>query len=173
VVGTSSLKISQAVARIARGEQSMLKLGNLSAERDWGYAPEYIEAMWRMLQQDRPGDYVIGTGTCYAVRAFVELCFSVTGVEIAWSGCGAEEIGRDARTGEVRVEVDPVYYRPLEIERLRANPSKAATTLGWKARTLAPDLARLMVRYDLAHDDYGYLDLVDDSAILRRWKRLR
>lgn len=166
-------KISQAVARIARGEQSILKLGNLSAERDWGYAPEYVEAMWRMLQQDRPGDYVIGTGTSYTVRAFVEFCVGVTGVEIAWSGRGAEEIGRDARTGEVRVEVDPVYYRPLEVERLRADPSKAAASLGWKARTLAPDLARLMVRYDLAHDDYGHPDLVDDSTIRRRWNRLQ
>ena len=161
-------KITQAVARIARGEQSVLKLGNLSAERDWGYAPEYVEAMWRMLQQDKPGDYVIGTGVSYSVRSFVELCFDEVGVKIAWSGSGSAEVGRDVRSGDVRVAVDPVYYRPLEVERLRARPAKAASELGWQAKTLAPELARLMVRYDLAYDDYGYADIVDDGAIARR-----
>jgi GDPmannose 4,6-dehydratase len=166
-------KITQAVARIARGEQSTLKLGNLSAQRDWGYAPEYVEAMWRMLQRDKPGDYVIGTGISYSVRSFVELCFDVVGIKIAWSGSGSAEVGRDARSGDVRVAVDPVYYRPLEVERLRSDPAKAAAELGWKARTLAPELARLMVRYDLAYDDYGYADVVDDDAISRRWTPAR
>jgi GDPmannose 4,6-dehydratase len=161
-------KITQAVARISRGEQSVLKLGNLSAERDWGYAPEYVEAMWRILQRDKPGDYVIGTGTSYSVRSFVELCFDVVGVKIAWSGSGSAEVGRDTRSGDVRIAVDPVYYRPLEVERLRANPAKAGAELGWRAKTLAPELARLMVRYDLAYDDYGYADVVDDGAIARR-----
>jgi GDPmannose 4,6-dehydratase len=163
-------KISQAVARIARGEQSVLKLGNLSAERDWGYAPEYVEAMWRMLQRDKPGDYVIGTGVAHSVRDFVELCFDVVGVKIAWSGSGPSEVGRDARSGEIRVVVDPVYYRPLEVERLRAAPARAAVELGWKASVLAPDLARLMVRYDLAHDDYGHPDIVDDKLLRWQWK---
>ena len=166
-------KVSQAVARIARGEQSVLKLGNLSAERDWGYAPEYVEAMWRMLQQENPGDYVIGTGASYSVRNFVELCFAVIGVKIAWSGSDSAEIGRDARSGDVRVIVDPVYYRPLEVERLRASPAKAEAELGWTARTLAPELARLMVRYDLAYDDYGYGDVVEDGVMSRRWTPAR
>lgn len=166
-------KITQAVARIARGEQVVLKLGNLSAERDWGYAPEYVEAMWRMLQQDKPGDYVIGTGVSYSVRDFVELCFDVVDVKIAWSGSESTEVGRDARSGAVRVVIDPVYYRPLEVERLRASPAKAAAELGWKAHTLAPELARLMVRYDLAYDDYGHNDVVDDGVISRRWPPAR
>jgi len=166
-------KITQAVARIARGEQSVLKLGNLSAERDWGYAPEYVEAMWRMLQRDRPGDYVIGTGVSQSVRNFVELCFEVVNVKIAWSGSGETEVGRDSRSGDVRVVVDPVYYRPLEVERLRASPAKAVAELGWKAKTLAPELARVMVRYDLAYDDYGHADIVDDTVISRRWNPAR
>lgn len=163
-----SKKITQAVARIARGEQQVLKLGNLSAERDWGYAPEYVEAMWRILQRDSPGDYVLGTGASYSVRQFVEFCFAEIGVALEWSGSGLDETGRDSATGETRIVVDPVYYRPLEVERLRANPAKSAAELGWKADTLAPALARLMVRYDLAHDDYGFPDSVDDKAIQRR-----
>ncbi len=164
-------KITQAVARIARGQQAVLKLGNLSAERDWGYAPEYVEAMWRILQRDKPGDYVLGTGVSYSVRQFVEFCFGEIGVELEWSGTGAEEVGRDTKSGKTRVAVDPVYYRPLEVERLRANPAKSADELGWKARTLAPELARIMVRYDLAYDEYGHPDAVDDDVIARRWTR--
>jgi GDPmannose 4,6-dehydratase len=163
-------KISQAVARIAREEQSVVRLGNLSAERDWGYAPEYVEAMWRMLQNDEPDDFVIGTGFSYSVRQFAEFCFSVIGVRLEWSGQGVDEKGHDAATGQLRVVVDPTYYRPLEVERLRAHPVKAIGQLGWKASTFAPDLARLMVRYDLAFDDYGEGDVVDDETIARRWR---
>lgn len=163
-------KISQAVARIARKEQSVIKLGNLSAERDWGYAPEYVEAMWRMLQSDKPGDYVIGTGHSYSVRQFAEFCFAAVGVRLEWSGQDADEKGHDASTGQLRVVVDPTYYRPLEVERLRANPAKATLQFDWKASTLAPDLAQLMVRYDLAFDDYGEPDIVDDETIARRWR---
>lgn len=160
-------KITQAVARIARGEQTILKLGNLSAQRDWGYASEYVEAMWLMLQQPAPGDYVIGTGVSYTVREFVEFCFREVGVTIVWSGTGPDEIGRDVRTGVVRVTVDPVYYRPLEVERLRANPAKARARLGWAAKVLAPELARLMIRYDLVHNDYGHPDSVSDEQVKR------
>jgi GDPmannose 4,6-dehydratase len=131
-------KVTLAVARIARGEQSVLTLDNLSAERDWGYAPEYVEATWRMLQQDKPGDYVIGTGISYSVRSFVEFCFDIVGVEIVWSGSGSAKVGRDARSGDARIMVDPVYYRPLEVERLRSGSAKAAE-LGWKATFLAPE----------------------------------
>jgi GDPmannose 4,6-dehydratase len=161
-------KISQAVARIRRGEQEVLRLGNLSAERDWGYAPEYVDAMWRMMQQPSPEDLVIGTGTSYSVRQFVEFCFAEVGVEIVWSGSGLDETGKDRRTGKVRVVVDPAYFRPLEVERLRADASKAARVVGWKAKTLAPQLARLMVRYDLVHDDYGFPDEVPDALVAQR-----
>lgn len=163
-------KITTMVAKIARGERQVLKLGNLSAERDWGYAPEYVEAMWRILQRDTPGDYVLGTGVSYSVRQFVELSFAEVGIQIEWSGSGTDEVGRDSRTGVTRVTVDPMYYRPLEVERLRANPEKSARELGWTARTLAPELARLMVRYDLAHDEYGYPDIVSDDTIRMRWR---
>jgi GDPmannose 4,6-dehydratase len=163
-------KISQAVARIARKEQSVIRLGNLSAERDWGYAREYVEAMWLMLQNDTPGDYVIGTGVSYSVKQFAEFCFDVVGVQLAWRGQGVDEEGYDARTGELRVVVDPTYYRPLEVEKLRANPSSSAARLKWKASTFAPALARIMVRYDLAFDDYGEADMVADELIDRRWR---
>jgi len=161
-------KISQAVARIARGEQQILSLGNLSAERDWGYAPEYVEAMWQMMQQPVAHDLVIGTGVSYPVRQFADFCFATVGIEIVWSGAGASEIGRDRRTGAVRVVVDPTYFRPLEVERLQANPRRAEQILGWRAKTLAPELARLMVRYDLVHDDYGYADEVTDDNVAER-----
>jgi len=164
-------KISQAVARIARGEQEVLRLGNLSAERDWGYAPEYVEAMWMMLQQAQPSDLVIGTGTSHSVRQFAEFCFAEAGIEIVWSGKGEAETGKDRRTGKVRVAVDPAYFRPLEVERLRADPAKAKKALGWKAKTLTPQLARLMVRYDLVRDDYGYPDAVTDAQVRERLGR--
>jgi GDPmannose 4,6-dehydratase len=158
-------KISQAVARIARGKQDVLKLGNLSAMRDWGYAPEYAEAMWKMLQQATPDDYVIGTGQSHTVRQFVDFCFGEVGVKIAWSGDGASEVGKDAKTGRTRIVVDPIYYRPLEVERLRADPAKARAQLAWQAKVMAPELARLMVRYDLVRDSYGYPDIVSDDDV--------
>lgn len=161
-------KISQAVARIARGEQEVMRLGNLSAERDWGYAPEYVEAMWLMMQQPKPEDMVIGTGTSHTVRQFAEFCFAEAGIEIAWSGKGETETGTDRRTGKLRVVVDPAYFRPLEVERLRADARKASQAIGWKAKTLAPQLAKLMVRYDLVHDDYGFPDEVSDAQIRDR-----
>ena len=161
-------KISQAVARIARGEQEVLRLGNLSAERDWGYAPEYVEAMWLMMQQPKADDLVIGTGTSHTVRQFAELCFAEAGIDVEWTGKGIEEKGVDRRSGKVRVVVDPAYFRPLEVERLRADTSKAAQAIGWRARTLAPELAKLMVRYDVVYDDYGYPDAVADARVAER-----
>ena len=161
-------KISQAVARIARGQQQVLSLGNLSAERDWGYAPEYVEAMWQMMQQPSAHDLVIGTGVSYTVRQFAEFCFAAVGIEIEWTGTEASEVGHDRRTGAVRVIVDPRYFRPVEVEKLRADPRRAEQMLGWRPRTFAPELARLMVRYDLVHDDYGYLDDVTDESVAER-----
>ena len=166
-------KISQAVARIARGEQEFVRLGNLSAERDWGYAPEYVAAMWTMLQQPASGDYVIGTGVSYSVRQFAELCFAAIGREIVWSGSGIDEIGRDAASGAVRVKVDPYYFRPLETEHLRADAAKASRAFGWSARVLAPELARVMVRYDIVHDEYGFPDSVSDTDVDSRLRGRR
>ena len=126
--------------------------------------------MWRILQCDTPSDYVIGTGISYSVRQFTEFCFDVIGVKLEWKGHGADEKGYDAATGALRVVVDPSYYRPLEVERLRANPARATSRLGWQASTLAPALAKIMVRYDLAFDDYGEPDSVSDEAIAKRWR---
>lgn len=158
-------KISLAVARIARGEQDLVKLGNLSAQRDWGYAPDYVEAMWMMLQRDEASDYVVGTGRSYSVREFVEVCFREIGVEIVWRGSGVDEVGIDAASGTVRVAVDPVYFRPTEVETLRADPARIERDLGWKAQMQVPELARLMVRYDLAYNEYGFPDVVEDAVI--------
>ena len=164
-------KITQAVARIARGEQDRLVLGNLDAERDWGYAPEYVEAMWLMLQQDKPDDYVVGTGVSTSVRRFVELCFQEIGIAVEWRPHGVAEVGVDAQSGKILVETDPRYLRPLEVEILRADPSKIQREIGWRSKTDVAELARIMVRYDLAHDEYGFDDLVPDDLIARWRKR--
>ncbi|RMD48640.1 MAG: GDP-mannose 4,6-dehydratase [Alphaproteobacteria bacterium] len=149
-------KITRAVARIHQGRQEVLRLGNLDAVRDWGHARDYVEAMWLMLQQDEPGDYVIATGEAHTVREFVEAAFAEVGVEIVWEGSGLEEKGIDAGTGKVRVEVDPRYFRPAEVEVLIGDASKARRELGWTPRTTFRELVREMVAYDLQYDDFGH-----------------
>lgn len=151
-------KITKAVARISKGQQDRLILGNLDAKRDWGYAKDYVEAMWLMLQQEAPEDLVIATGRTSSVREFVELAFRHTGVELVWKGTGVEEKGHDARTGKVLVEVDPRYFRPAEVELLWGDPRKAEARLGWKPKTGLEELVRIMVDYDLKYDDYGQGD---------------
>ena len=151
-------KATKAVARIAQGRQELLSLGNLDAKRDWGYAKDYVEAMWLMLQQDRPDDYVIASGETYTVRQFVEMAFAVTGVQLEWTGHGVNERGIDIATGRTRVAVDARYFRPTEVNLLWGDPTKAATQLGWKARTPIRDLIRIMVNYDLRHEGYGGSD---------------
>lgn len=148
-------KITRAVARIERGGIDPLQLGNLDALRDWGYAKDYVEAMWRMLQQDRPDDYVIATGKTHTVRQFVEMAFAVVGRQIVWSGRGVDEVGRDAADGRLLVKVNPRYFRPAEVDLLQGDPSKARRELGWEPRTSLPQLVEMMVRYDLVHDGYG------------------
>ena len=144
-------KIAIEVARISKGISQKLSLGNLDAIRDWGYAKEYVEAMWLMLQSDKPDDYVIGTGQASTVREFVEWCFQAVDIKITWQGDGVNEVGIDQKTGEILVDIDPKYYRPTEVEHLLANPSKAHKNLGWKAKTFAPELAEIMVKSEL-HD---------------------
>ncbi len=143
-----SRKITMAAARIVLGTQALLRLGNLDARRDWGYAPEYVEGMWRMLQLDEPGDYVLATGETHTVREFVEYAFADLGVSIQWTGSGVDEKGRDVRTGRVVVEVDPTYFRPTEVDLLVGDYSLARTRLGWEPKTRFRDLVRLMVRHD-------------------------
>ena len=153
-------KISRAVARIKQRKQDVLHLGNLNAKRDWGYAKEYVKCMWLMLQQETPEDFVIATGETYSVRQFVEFSFEAVGMEIYWSGIGKNEVGIDKLTDKVVVAVDPIYYRPAEVELLWGDPSKAAKKLGWKPRVSVKQLAAMMVNYDLQYDSFGYPDPV-------------
>ncbi len=142
-------KITRAVAAIRHGFQDKLYLGNLDAQRDWGHAREYAEGMWRMLQQETPDDYVLATGVTTRVRDFVSRAFAQTGVTIAWEGEGVDEIGRDAATGTVRVEVDPRYFRPAEVDLLIGDPRKAKEKLGWVHQTGWAALCDEMVQEDL------------------------
>ncbi len=148
-------KITKAVAAIKQGKQETLKLGNMDAKRDWGYAKEYVEAMWLMLQQDEPDDFVVATGKAYTVRQFVEYSFNEIGVAIEWRGKGVDEKGYDPNTGKLRVEIDPRYFRPAEVEYLLGDPTKASKLLGWTAKTNVQELCNKMVRYDLSNDSYG------------------
>jgi len=148
-------KITDGVARIARGKLDAIELGNLDALRDWGYASEYVDGMWRMLQHDEPDTFVLATGQMHSVRKFVELAFAAAGVAIEWRGTGVEEAGIDARTGTVRVRINPAFYRPAEVEQLLGNAEKAHAKLGWRATTSLEALCRMMVEADLARIDRG------------------
>ena len=143
-------KISLAAARIAQGEQDKLYLGNLDARRDWGYAKDYVECMWLILQHDVPEDFVIATGEMHTVREFATLAFKEAGIELRWEGEGVDEKGIDVATGKVLVEVDPKYFRPAEVEQLLGDPTKARTLLGWNPRkTPFGELVSIMVRHDM------------------------
>ncbi len=143
-------KITRAAARIEVGLQDRLYLGNLDAQRDWGYAPEYVEAMWLMLQQPEPDDYVIATNETHTVREFAALAFKAAGIDVTWEGEGLEEKGVEAGTGRTLVEIRPRYFRPTEVDVLQGDASKAARELGWRPRTSFRELVATMVRYDLA-----------------------
>ena len=144
-------KITLAAARIAQGEQDKLYLGNLDAKRDWGYAKDYVECMWLILQHDVPEDFVIATGEMHTVREFCTLAFAEIGINLRWEGEGVNEKGIDTATGKVLVEVDPKYFRPAEVEQLLGNPTKARTVLGWNpCKTPFPELVKIMVRHDMA-----------------------
>jgi GDPmannose 4,6-dehydratase len=142
-------KITRAVAAIHLGLQDKLYLGNLEAQRDWGHARDYVEGMWRILQQPAPDDYVLATGETHSVREFVELAFAHTGVELAWKGAGVEEVGLDRKTGKVLVEIDPRYFRPTEVDLLLGDPTKAREKLGWTHKTTFRELVAEMVEGDL------------------------
>jgi GDPmannose 4,6-dehydratase len=148
-------KITNSVARIAQGKQEVVELGNLDAKRDWGYAEEYVDGMYRILNHPVPNDYVLATNKTSTVREFVELAFKVTGVDIEWSGSEVDEIGRDAATGAVRVRVNPRYFRPAEVELLLGDAGKAERELGWRATTPLNELARMMVEADLRRNEKG------------------
>lgn len=142
-------KITRAVARIKLGLQEKLFLGNLNAKRDWGFAGDYVEAMWLILQQDTPDDFVIATGETRSVREFVQESFKHIGITIEWRGEGVEEVGIDTATGKVLIEVDPRYFRPTEVDLLLGDPTKAKEKLGWQAKVSFAELAAMMVAEDL------------------------
>ena len=151
-------KITLAAARIAQGFQDKLYLGNLDARRDWGYAKDYVECMWLILQHDKPEDFVIATGEMHTVREFATLAFKEAGIELRWEGEGVNEKGIDVKTGKALVEVDPKYFRPCEVEQLLGDPTKAKTLLGWNpTKTSFPELVRIMVAHDMKFAKKLYL----------------
>jgi GDPmannose 4,6-dehydratase len=141
-------KITRAVARIQLGQQQGLYLGNLDAKRDWGHARDYVEAMWLMLQQDEPEDFVIGTGEMHSVRTFVQKAFAHVGIAIAWKGSGVDEVGYDGATGKELVFVDSKYFRPTEVDLLIADPRKAKEQLGWEPKVTLDELVKEMMEHE-------------------------
>lgn len=142
-------KITRAAARIKLGMQDCLYLGNLDAKRDWGFAGDYVEAMWLMLQQEQAEDYVIATGETYAVRTFAEKVFERLGMPLAWEGTGTSEKGIDSKTGNTVIQIDPKYFRPAEVDLLLGDPTKAQKLLGWELKTSFDQLVNMMVDADL------------------------
>lgn len=142
-------KVSKAVAKIKLGKQDVIELGNLDAKRDWGYAGDYVEGMWRMLQQDESGDYVLATGEAHTIREFCEEAFRAIDVELEWQGEGKDEIGVDKATGNTMIKINPDFFRPAEVDILLGDPTKAETKLGWKRKVDFPGLVTLMVEHDL------------------------
>ncbi len=141
-------KITLAAARIKLGLQEKLMLGNLDAKRDWGYAPEYVEGMWRILQADTPDDFVLATGETHRVREFAALAFGQLDMDLAWCGEGEHETGVDRKTGKTLLAVDPRYYRPTEVDILIGDSSKAREKLGWAPKTSFEELVRIMAEAD-------------------------
>lgn len=141
-------KVTRAVARIKHGLQKTLSMGNIDSKRDWGYAPEYCEAMWRMLQTDTPEDFVIATGETHSVREFIEESFRHIGKDIEWKGKDENETGVDAKTGDLLIEIDKNYFRPTEVDLLIGDPSKAKKILGWEPKVTFKELVKIMVEAD-------------------------
>lgn len=154
-------KITRAVARIKYGMQDMLYLGNLSSQRDWGHAREYVEAMWLILQQDEPDDFVIATGKMHTVREFVTAAFACVGIDIIWQGEGVDEIGIDSRSGKTVVRVDPKYFRPAEVDLLIGDATKAKEKLGWEAKIGFDELVKDMMQ----HEVY----VMKQAAVVMNW----
>ena len=145
-------KITLAAARIAQGMQDKLYIGNLDSLRDWGYAKDYVQCMWMILQHSTPEDFVIATGEMHTVREFCTLAFAEAGIELNWEGTGVDEKGVDVKTGNILVEVDPKYFRPAEVELLLGDPTKAKTLLGWNpTQTPFDELVKIMVRHDMEY----------------------
>ena len=146
-------KITSSVARIKQGLQDRIWLGNMEARRDWGFAPEYVEAMWLMMQQPDPDDYIIATGKSHSIRDFVETAFNVVGINIEWDGEGINEEGRDSKSGKILVSINPDFFRPAEVNNTVGDYTKAREKLGWTPKTSFEELVRIMVEHDLEHTE--------------------
>jgi GDPmannose 4,6-dehydratase len=149
-------KITDSVAKIKLGKLDVLELGNLDAKRDWGFAKEYVEGMWRMLQADRPDTFVLATNRTETVRDFVRMAFKGAGIEVDFRGSGENETALDARTGKTVMRVNPRFYRPAEVELLIGDPSHATKVLGWKPATTLEQLCDMMVKADLRRNERGF-----------------
>jgi GDPmannose 4,6-dehydratase len=160
-------KITMTLAQILQGNSDKLSLGNMDAKRDWGYAKDYVEGMWMMLQQDKPDDYVLATGEQHTVREFVNLTFGFCGIELDWQGSGVNEKGVDKATGKVLVEVNPKYFRPTEVETLLGDCTKAKTQLGWAPKTSFKELVEMMIAHDLNLAGLNREDIVKRSGSAR------
>jgi GDPmannose 4,6-dehydratase len=155
------------LAQILQGNSDKLSLGNMDAKRDWGYAKDYVEGMWMMLQQDKPDDYVLATGEQHTVREFVNLAFGFCGIKLDWQGTGVNEKGVDKATGKVLVEVNPKYFRPTEVETLLGDCTKAKTQLGWAPKTSFKELVEMMIEHDLNLAGLNRKDIVKRSGSAR------
>ncbi|CAM2782347.1 GDP-mannose 4,6-dehydratase [Pseudoalteromonas atlantica] len=149
-------KITDSVAKIKLGKLDVLELGNLDAKRDWGYAKDYVEGMWRMLQADKPDTYVLGTNRTETVRDFVTMSFKAVGISLEWSGSEENEVAKNAETGAIVVKINPKFYRPAEVELLIGNPEKAQKELGWTPKTTLEELCSMMVEADLRRNKIGF-----------------
>jgi GDPmannose 4,6-dehydratase len=149
-------KITKGVASIVKGNMQELRLGNLDAKRDWGHAKDYVKAMWLMLQQDRPNDFVIASGKTYSVRDFVDAAFKVVDIDLEWQGKGIDEVAINIKNNQIVVRVDPRYFRPAEVELLWGDPSKAEQQLKWSREYDFDDLVFEMVEYDMRYENYGF-----------------
>ncbi|WP_109428342.1 GDP-mannose 4,6-dehydratase [Aggregatibacter kilianii] len=149
-------KITDSVAKIKLGKLDVLELGNMDAKRDWGFAKDYVEGMWRMLQADKPDTYVLATNRTETVRDFVTMAFKAAQIELEWSGAAEDEIAKDKATGKVVVKVNPKYYRPAEVDLLIGNPEKAQKELGWQPKTTLEELCQMMVEADLRRNKIGF-----------------
>lgn len=146
-------KITMGINKILKGETDRLVMGNIDALRDWGHAADYVEGMWRILQNDKPDDFVLSTGEMHSVREFIEIAFSHVNIQINWKGEGVNEVGYDKQTGKEYVFIDPKYYRPTEVEQLLGNSTKARTILGWKPQITFDELVSRMMKHDITHTD--------------------
>jgi len=161
-------KITRAVSSIKLGLQDCLYLGNLYSRRDWGYAPDFCEAMWMMLQRDNPGDYIIATGETHSIKEFVNIAFDLANISIRWEGEGKDEIGIDKKSGKVLVQIDPKYFRPSEVDLLLGDYSKAKKVLGWEPKVKFNELVEIMFKadYDLLSNDKGsYQEEIRDFSL--------